>query len=505
MRFFHSFCAVIILYLFLLGTFSWHYLSFSLSLSPLSVLDLRVSFAVSFDSRALVTLRGLVVSCVYGRQLFLGTLQLCFEVCNFQTPFSLLSLVLFDLLTTTIATRSSRLSLTILQSICASFRVTGCQLEYQSPILSSEYTNKPKDIKQAGKLDPYASPPISPQSHCDPVQKDSSAFFLDRSGGMDGDFRRDRHDEQSQIPSTFRMGRSTVPRPSAGATNRFRQANTLSTASGDATELPQASGRAMGPSYVGYGYTDTSFQGASLQQGSQLQPFSQSFLPHQRPQQQEENPAYPYSQEVAYSFHQQQQQHNPAQGSYDAVPQYPTRQPVATIDALSDQFPVPQYFATGEPTGAAANGIVSHYMNPSLPHSTSYNYPGFLGRSSATVQSFPTNMASLTTPVGPAMERLEQQHSRLQSQPQPQSQPVTTEPTTTTGTNLDEAYKQFQRALRSILDHSRAGRLVEAGRSLLEISEWLVTNARELGTLSLFASHFLHFLETTRCSFRLSM
>ena len=327
---------------------------------------------------------------------------------------------------------------------------------------------------------------------------------------MDGDVRQYRHNEQSQTPFTFRMGRRGIPGLSVGATDRFRQANTLSTARGDATELPQAPGRALGPSYVGYGYTDTSFQGTSLQQGSQLQSFPQGFSSPQRSQQQEENPAYPYGQEVAYNFHQQQQ--SPAQGPYDAVPQYPARQSVATIDALSGQFPVPQYFAAGEPSGTAVAGMVSPYMNTQLPHSASYNYPGFVGRSNATAQSFPSSMANLTNPVGTTMGRLEQQqqqqppqhHPRLQPQPQPQ--PVAAESaTTTTGTSLDEAYKQFQRALRGILAHSRAGRLVEAGRSLLEISEWLVTNARELGTLSLPAGPFLHFDETTRCSFRLIM
>lgn len=48
-------------------------------------------------------------------------------------------------------------------------------------------------------------------------------------------------------------------------------------------------------------------------------------------------------------------------------------------------------------------------------------------------------------------------------------------------TNLDDAYGQYQQALRATFDYTRAGRLVDASRSLLEISEWLVGNARELG------------------------
>ncbi|KAJ6171520.1 hypothetical protein N7470_000587 [Penicillium chermesinum] len=48
---------------------------------------------------------------------------------------------------------------------------------------------------------------------------------------------------------------------------------------------------------------------------------------------------------------------------------------------------------------------------------------------------------------------------------------------------LKEAYTQYQQALRSTFDHTREGRLVEASRPLLELSEWLVTNARNLGIL----------------------
>jgi hypothetical protein len=47
-------------------------------------------------------------------------------------------------------------------------------------------------------------------------------------------------------------------------------------------------------------------------------------------------------------------------------------------------------------------------------------------------------------------------------------------------------YAQYWRALRSIFDDTYAGRLVEASRSLLEISEWLVINAQDLGMTESF-------------------
>jgi hypothetical protein len=54
--------------------------------------------------------------------------------------------------------------------------------------------------------------------------------------------------------------------------------------------------------------------------------------------------------------------------------------------------------------------------------------------------------------------------------------------------SLEEAIGRYQRILRRTFDQTRAGRLVEAGGSLIEISEWLVTNARDLGKMHPFFS-----------------
>ena len=60
------------------------------------------------------------------------------------------------------------------------------------------------------------------------------------------------------------------------------------------------------------------------------------------------------------------------------------------------------------------------------------------------------------------------------------------EPQQSDPSSLEEAIGRYQRILRRTFDQTRAGRLVEAGGSLLEISEWLVTNARDLGKMSFF-------------------
>ena len=47
----------------------------------------------------------------------------------------------------------------------------------------------------------------------------------------------------------------------------------------------------------------------------------------------------------------------------------------------------------------------------------------------------------------------------------------------------DEAYNQYQNALRQTFEDTRHGKLIEAGRSLLDLSEWLLGHAVELGEL----------------------
>ncbi|KAL9591273.1 MAG: hypothetical protein Q9179_007889 [Wetmoreana sp. 5 TL-2023] len=51
-------------------------------------------------------------------------------------------------------------------------------------------------------------------------------------------------------------------------------------------------------------------------------------------------------------------------------------------------------------------------------------------------------------------------------------------------TSHDEEYNQYQEALKQTFEKTSRGRLVEAGQSLLEISEWLLGHAKELGLVS---------------------
>ncbi|KAJ5822793.1 hypothetical protein N7447_005133 [Penicillium robsamsonii] len=232
---------------------------------------------------------------------------------------------------------------------------------------------------------------------------------------------------------------------------------------GDQTGMSQPPEQA--PMSYDYGYTGSSFHGGSLQSNDLQNYQPQDFVRTQRPQQASiqhhrrrahQDPAFsPYESSMLYGFSQQ----GPTQGHFEVVPQYQTRQSAA-IDVLSNQF-VPQYFPPEESAGSGVAGL--SYLNAQLQP---YNQPGPMARPNTT-QSFSAPISDFTVGSG-SMNRLDQPQTESQQSDQ---------------LSLEEAIGRYHRILRRTFDQTRAGRLVEAGGSLLEISEWLVTNARDLGLL----------------------
>ena len=294
------------------------------------------------------------------------------------------------------------------------------------------------------------------------------------------------------------MGRRPVARPMSGmsgmsGTGRHHQQQPAlqpaPTRGADPSpaDLSQTPSRSRMPTYADFAYSDTSsFQGGSLQP-DELAPYSPDFSrqtqsqslreqhrqqQQQQQQQQVQQTFTPYGPDMVYNLNAPGQA-AAGQAPYEVVPQYPGRQSAA-IEALSSPFAVPQYFPPPElPGSGGVPGVVSPYLTPQMP-SAAYNQPGPVGRSSAQ-QPFPGSMADFK-PVSAA---------RLEQSPLQQQQVAAGASAGPESINLSEAYGQFQQALRGTFEHTRAGRLVEAGRSTLEISEWLVTNARELGIQAL--------------------
>ncbi|CAG7929532.1 unnamed protein product [Penicillium olsonii] len=217
------------------------------------------------------------------------------------------------------------------------------------------------------------------------------------------------------------------------------------------------------PMSYDYGYTG-SFHGASLQ-SSDIQSYPQEYVRgRQISALQRRRGPEAYYDSMLYGFGQQ----GPTPGPFEVVPQYQTR--AAAIDALANQF-VPQCFAEDSAESGVAG--LSPFLNTPFP----YNQPNPMVRPNTT-QAFPSNIPDYTT-IGPgSMNRLDQ--------PEPQQ----SDPS-----SLEEAIGQYQQLLRQTFDQTRAGRLAEAGATLTQISEWLVTNARDLGLLRDDSIHYPDRLE----------
>jgi len=306
-------------------------------------------------------------------------------------------------------------------------------------------------LDETGKLAHYATPPISPTAH-------RSSFFDTSLGGskydrprvMEGDEQQRRqHDQSSYAARGF--GQNPAQQQSGvGASERYRQPLAL----GPRDPTASGSGGRSGivPGYGNYGYAEQPQYGAPSLATSSMQ-YSSDYAPNTQRQTQQQFPQYAPS--MMYNVPQQP----PPQSPYESVPQYQPRQSAA-IEVLSTQFGVPPYYASNEPTSVPGPAVPQSYAPTQFvtyPHQPSVGRPS-LG------QSYPTAMAEFAQQGAP--EVLEQQE--LAQEP----------------SSFDDAYHQYQNALRQTFENTRGGRLVEAGQSLLEISGWLLGHAEELGEIS---------------------
>ncbi|KAL1863814.1 37S ribosomal protein S9, mitochondrial [Paecilomyces lecythidis] len=299
---------------------------------------------------------------------------------------------------------------------------------------------------------------------------------------MDGDSHQRKQHDPSSYPTVPGMGRRPVQQAPDGSRGPYGQPPLLPPR-GEPPVRAQGQNSAVS-AYTGYGYTEqqsygaSSFQGGSLHGGGlQYHPGFQTSPSRQqqttqREQQQERQhqpslplpPPQPQSQQqqfsqygsnMAYGLAQQSQTQTP----YEVVPQYQPRQSAA-LEVLSSQLGVPQYFSPSEPTGTQVAGVLPQYLTPQVQPSS---YSQSMVDRASTAQSFPVTMTEFNTTE--TSERLEQPEQGQEA------------------ASSDDAYSQYQQALQMAFDHIRAGRLVDASQSLLEISEWLVGNSRELGIL----------------------
>lgn len=170
----------------------------------------------------------------------------------------------------------------------------------------------------------------------------------------------------------------------------------------------------------------------------------------------------PYTSTMMYSL---PQSPSVAAHSYNAIQSYPAHRQNAAIEVLSSQFGIPPYYVP-ESQGSGSSVVTPHQQNQS-------NYYTQASSPQRLPQSYTSSIHDLT------------------QQQQPQQQPSSFESTAedtennqpSQGGAFEEAYSQYQTALRGTFQNMRDGRLLEAGRSLLELSTWLLSNAVDLGML----------------------
>ncbi|SLM39024.1 hypothetical protein LPUS_09441 [Lasallia pustulata] len=274
---------------------------------------------------------------------------------------------------------------------------------------------------------------------------------------MEGDERQRRQYDQANYPSARGFGQPPRGVPSSSSSSgsnvpdRFGQSQLLATRP-EMSAPPAVPGPAA--QALAYGYTQGQQYAAQPLHGSSLQ-YNPDFSPPD-PQRQQQFPQY--ASNMMYNVPSQTQQQSP----YESVSQYQPRQSAA-IEVLSTQFGVPQYFNPSEPTSAAGPAVPQQYASGQFQQPMSYPPQQASLARSTNPSPYQSSMADFAQPI--ASEVLEPQELALDS------------------SSYDDAYNQYQNALKLTFENTRSGRLIEAGQSLLKISEWLLGHAVELGRL----------------------
>ena len=275
---------------------------------------------------------------------------------------------------------------------------------------------------------------------------------------MEGDEHQRRQYEQPSYP------RGYAPDPRAGSAGNIPDALDPRAGSGDhvserlrqsqmiAARTPSAASITPGggtpQDLGGYGYPAGQQYATSQMQGTSLQ-----YSPDYTPDAQRQQSHFNYTSHMMYHVPPPTQQQSP----YDTVPQYQPRQ-TAALEVLSTQFGVPPYY-TAETTSAPAPASIAQQYTPAQYHPPLQYQPQVSIAQSTIPSTYTAGMADFAPPNAP--EVAEQQDPEEPS--------------------FDQLHGEYQEEIKRTFESIRAGRLAEAGRSLLEISEWLLGHASELG------------------------
>ncbi len=174
---------------------------------------------------------------------------------------------------------------------------------------------------------------------------------------------------------------------------------------------------------------------------------------------------YPqYASQMMYNVPQQPQPQSPyipqTQSSYEPIAQYQPRQ-TAAAEVLSNQFGVPHYYCgVDAPSTVAPPVMPQGYQTAPYPSTVPYDPSSALGRSTL-ASPYPTVPSDLGQTGG--------------------SEENAGQGTDPAADNTDRYY----RALGETNYNTSRGMLIEAGNSLLQITDWLLGNAVRLGQFSI--------------------
>ncbi|KAL8863377.1 MAG: hypothetical protein Q9178_000058 [Gyalolechia marmorata] len=191
---------------------------------------------------------------------------------------------------------------------------------------------------------------------------------------------------------------------------------------------------------------------------TQIQGSSMQFPPDYGQDSQRSQPFPQYASQMMYNVPQQNQPRSP----YDTMPQYQPRQSAA-LEVLSNQFGVPPYYNPNEPVGGSGHTSTPQQFGPSqFNQPLSYQAPG-TGRGNIP-SPYAGDMAEYPQSTAPEVAGAEQQEQE--------------------SSNVAAGFNEYEEVLKETFENISRGRLTEAGGSLLQLSEWLMGNIKDLGLTS---------------------
>lgn len=303
------------------------------------------------------------------------------------------------------------------------------------------------------------TPPVTPAAPPIPAfEPPLGQLKPGRVGGMEGDDQRRRQLEQSNYhrgyPPNYGFQGGNAPNPQhlgaiqgGHSPDRFGQGQVLTARPTVPTSMATVAG-------VSQELGNFAFPQGQAYQAAQMQPPTLHYQSaNMQDPQRQRFPQYPP--QMMYNVPQQPQ----ATSHYDPAAQFQPRQ-TAAVEILSNQFGVqPQYYSASDASTPSVSATLPQgYQTPAYQQSTQYNTPSALGRSTL-VSSYPT----ATPEFGQSISS---------------ETPGVAEPEADVAAENND---RFYRAIGETNNNTYRGMLVQAGSSLMQISNWLLSNAVSLG------------------------